>query len=252
MILYQSFLFFVWVLVAIYYHSISSPNVWPVLSLPSGLVEDPGSDALMEAFCSLECKYYIESQEVLCSITWRRNTPNSFSSTDGPLVKAEEENEVLELVAPRDFLKHLFSITQDKQWTLRPGEQSREEDPRFHPELSMTQQEIEEFSSSSGAGGATALVYTEVWFLDTWPPKHAPLHILSLHLASCRKQLETQLFSFCTDGGWSNGICVEKDRMGLQQVWKRQIQFNRVSPVVAAAAIAATYPSPSLLLQVSP
>ncbi|CAM5087113.1 unnamed protein product [Natator depressus] len=46
-----------------------------------GLLEDPGSDALMEAFGSLECKYYIESQEVPCSITWRRNTPNSFSST---------------------------------------------------------------------------------------------------------------------------------------------------------------------------
>lgn len=45
---------------------------------------------------------------------------------------------------------------------------------------------------------------------------------------------------------------MEKDGTGLWQVWKRQIQqFNRVSPATAAA-IAEAYPSPSLLLQVSP
>lgn len=45
---------------------------------------------------------------------------------------------------------------------------------------------------------------------------------------------------------------MEKDGTGLWQVWKRQIQqFNRVSPATAAA-IAEAYPSPSLLVQVSP
>ncbi|XP_074867320.1 structure-specific endonuclease subunit EME2 [Carettochelys insculpta] len=82
------------------------------LCIDPGLLEYPGSDALMEDFDSLECKYYIEPQEVPCSITWRRNTPHSFSSPDGLQVKNEEENEVLVLVHPRDFLKHLFSITQ--------------------------------------------------------------------------------------------------------------------------------------------
>lgn len=90
-------------------------------------------------------------------------------------------------------------------------------------------------------------------------PKHASLvtagpspKTCSEALSSCRKQLATQLFSFCTDGGWSGGVQVEKDGTGLRQVWKRQIQqFNRVSSAVAAA-VAEAYPSPSLLLQVSP
>nr|XP_006130104.1 probable crossover junction endonuclease EME2 [Pelodiscus sinensis]XP_006130105.1 probable crossover junction endonuclease EME2 [Pelodiscus sinensis]XP_014432512.1 probable crossover junction endonuclease EME2 [Pelodiscus sinensis] len=260
-----------------------------------GLLEDPGSDALMKAFDSLECNYYIEPQEVPCSITWRRNTPNGFSSVDDTLVKSEEENEVVLLVDPRDFLKRLLSVTQslreapsgnrpdlsqllpldclegpslksyslaviglcaytwydshqDKQSALTPEEQSRHKDLRFQlsPELSMTQQELEE--------GLVVLQLwgnTEVLFLDTW-------HELSQHVSALtkaiakrpyKKQLKTQLFSFCTDGGWPSSIRVEKDGTGLKQLWKRQIkQFNRVSPVVAGA-IAAAYPSPSLLLQ---
>lgn len=81
---------------------------------------------------------------------------------------------------------------------------------------------------------------------------HAPHLGLALRgLAFCRKQRDTELFSFCTDGKWSSGVRVEKDGTGLRQAWKRQIQqFNRVSPA-AAAAIAEAYPSPSLLLQVS-
>ncbi|XP_075755087.1 structure-specific endonuclease subunit EME2 isoform X2 [Pelodiscus sinensis] len=179
-----------------------------------GLLEDPGSDALMKAFDSLECNYYIEPQEVPCSITWRRNTPNGFSSVDDTLVKSEEENEVVLLVDPRDFLKRLLSVTQGLVVLQLWGN-------------------------------------TEVLFLDTW-------HELSQHVSALtkaiakrpyKKQLKTQLFSFCTDGGWPSSIRVEKDGTGLKQLWKRQIkQFNRVSPVVAGA-IAAAYPSPSLLLQ---
>ncbi|XP_075623265.1 structure-specific endonuclease subunit EME2 isoform X4 [Balearica regulorum gibbericeps] len=38
--------------------------------------------------------------------------PNTLSSPDGPMVKTEEEKEVLVLVEPEDFLKRLFSLTQ--------------------------------------------------------------------------------------------------------------------------------------------
>ncbi|KAM7152495.1 LOW QUALITY PROTEIN: putative crossover junction endonuclease EME2 [Macrochelys suwanniensis] len=99
----------------------------------------------------------------------------------------------------------------------------------------------------------------EVWFLDTCHElsQHVSALIKTIAKRPYKKQLETQLFSFCTDGGWSSSICVEEDRMGLQQAWKRQIQQFNVSPVVAAAIAATTaiclcraaaYPSPSLLL----
>ncbi|XP_025059404.1 probable crossover junction endonuclease EME2, partial [Alligator sinensis] len=247
-----------------------------------GLLEDPGSDALIEALSSLECSYCIEPQAVPYSITWRRNIPHSLSSTDGPTMKSEEEKEVLVLVDPRDFLKRLFSVFQslsgapsdsrpdlsqvlpldgpegpptkncslavigldayrwynrgwDRQQALCSGEQGQQEDPRFQPcpELSMTKQEIEE-----------VLVVLQLWantmvsFLDTWQEFSQHVSALTKAIAKrpYKKQRETELFSFCTDGKWSSGVRVEKDGTGLRQAWKRQIQqFNRVSPAAAAA-----------------
>ncbi|KFO08340.1 putative crossover junction endonuclease EME2, partial [Balearica regulorum gibbericeps] len=77
-----------------------------------GLLKDPGSDAWVKILSSLDCKYSFEPQAIPCSITWRRNMPNTLSSPDGPMVKTEEEKEVLVLVEPEDFLKRLFSLTQ--------------------------------------------------------------------------------------------------------------------------------------------
>ncbi|XP_075623264.1 structure-specific endonuclease subunit EME2 isoform X3 [Balearica regulorum gibbericeps] len=81
-------------------------------SLFPGLLKDPGSDAWVKILSSLDCKYSFEPQAIPCSITWRRNMPNTLSSPDGPMVKTEEEKEVLVLVEPEDFLKRLFSLTQ--------------------------------------------------------------------------------------------------------------------------------------------
>ncbi|KFQ95853.1 putative crossover junction endonuclease EME2, partial [Nipponia nippon] len=77
-----------------------------------GLLKDPGSDAWVEVLSSLDCKYSFEPQAIPCSVTWRRNTPSTLSTPDGPVVKTEEEKEVLVLVEPEDFLKRLFSLTQ--------------------------------------------------------------------------------------------------------------------------------------------
>ncbi|XP_054699524.1 probable crossover junction endonuclease EME2 isoform X4 [Grus americana] len=83
----------------------------PLAKLPC-LLKDPGSDAWVKILSSLDCKYSFEPQAIPCSITWRRNMPNTLSSPDGPMVKTEEEKEVLVLVEPEDFLKRLFSLTQ--------------------------------------------------------------------------------------------------------------------------------------------
>ncbi|XP_060116456.1 probable crossover junction endonuclease EME2 isoform X2 [Heteronotia binoei] len=74
-----------------------------------GLLEDPGSDALLEALEALECHCCLEPQAQPCTITWRRNVS---SDTEEPPEKAEEEREILLLLEPRDFLKRLFSVLQ--------------------------------------------------------------------------------------------------------------------------------------------
>ena len=68
-------------------------------------------------------------------------------------------------------------------------------------------------------------------------------------LSFCRSQLEMQELSFCTAGVSGKGLRVEKDGTGVWNIQNRQ--FNRVSPATAAA-IAEEYPSPGLLVQVSP
>ncbi|XP_010188718.1 PREDICTED: probable crossover junction endonuclease EME2, partial [Mesitornis unicolor] len=63
------------------------------------------------------------------------------------------------------------------------------------------------------------------------------------------RHMESYELPFCTAGPWASGVRVQKNGTGLWEVWKRQLQqFNRVSPVTAAA-IAEAYPSPSLLLK---
>ncbi|XP_062999084.1 probable crossover junction endonuclease EME2 [Elgaria multicarinata webbii] len=87
--------------------------------LDPGLLEDLGSDVLLDALGSLECNYYIEPQTVPRSITWKRNISSSMSATDGLLEKADEEREVLQLLEPWDFLQRLFSLMQ----SMEPGGQ---------------------------------------------------------------------------------------------------------------------------------
>ncbi|XP_048348938.1 probable crossover junction endonuclease EME2 isoform X2 [Sphaerodactylus townsendi] len=77
-----------------------------------GLLEDPGSDALLEALELLECKYRLEPQAVPCTITWKREIPNGTSDAEEAPEKAEEEREVLLLLEPGDFLKRLYSVLQ--------------------------------------------------------------------------------------------------------------------------------------------
>ncbi|KAF1537587.1 putative crossover junction endonuclease EME2, partial [Eudyptula albosignata] len=247
-----------------------------------GLLKDPGSDAWVKVLSSLDCKYSFEPQAIPCSITWRRNVPSTPSTPDGPMVKTEEEKEVLVLVEPEDFLKRLFSLTQPdlnqvlplaglegsstKTYSLAvvgldayrryvPGEQRCRGSSRW-AEISV--------SARGGTFGAELLTLsasvlvvlqlwgnTEVLFLDTWQEFGQHVSALTKAIAKrpYKRQLESQELPFCTAGAWASGVRVEKDGTGLWQVWKRQIQqFNRVSPATAAA-IAEAYPSPSLLLQ---
>ncbi|KAF1604887.1 UNVERIFIED_CONTAM: putative crossover junction endonuclease EME2, partial [Eudyptes robustus] len=232
-----------------------------------GLLKDPGSDAWVKVLSSLDCKYSFEPQAIPCSITWRRNVPSTPSTPDGPMVKTEEEKEVLVLVEPEDFLKRLFSLTQPDLNQVLPlaglegsstktyslavvGLDAYRRYPVFVPLVDVLR-----VSPLSLLLQALVVLQlwgnTEVLFLDTW--QEFGQHVSGLTKAIAKRpykrQLESQELPFCTAGAWASGVRVEKDGTGLWQVWKRQIQqFNRVSPATAAA-IAEAYPSPSLLLQ---
>lgn len=81
---------------------------------------------------------------------------------------------------------------------------------------------------------------------------------LSQHVCAFTKALaqrpfkqsrEPRAFSFCTAGRWAAGEQVARGGTGLRAAWRWQIQqFNRVSPAVADAVVAA-FPSPRLLQQ---
>ncbi|KAM6249733.1 putative crossover junction endonuclease EME2 [Porphyrio hochstetteri] len=136
------------------------------------------------------------------------------------------------------------SQEQRRRQPLSPAKRRPRSQPG--PELAMTQEEILE-----------TLVVLQLWgnmevqFLDTWQDFGQHVSALTKAIAKrpYKQQMESQELPFCTAGPWASGVRVEKDGTGLWQVWKRQLQqFSRVSPATAAA-IAAAYPSPALLLK---
>ncbi|XP_038133874.1 crossover junction endonuclease EME1 isoform X1 [Cyprinodon tularosa] len=88
-----------------------------------------------------------------------------------------------------------------------------------------------------------------VHFLSTWKEfsDHITMTTKAVAEAPFKREREQTGFSFYLESEWAGGQRVDRAGKGLLQVWKRQIQqFNRVSPDVAAAILAA-YPSPQLL-----
>uniref|UniRef100_H3AZY8 Essential meiotic structure-specific endonuclease subunit 2 n=1 Tax=Latimeria chalumnae TaxID=7897 RepID=H3AZY8_LATCH len=243
----------------------------------SGLLKDVGSDTLMEALESMELRYSIEPQSVSCSITWRREAPSKCERESITGLNTVEEDQIVMLAMPNEFLQLVNSMKQDKslhastthlpeqlpgktatlvvlgldvyqcwreQLSVCPQTQNR--DPQSCLDPAVTPMDIEE-----------ALVALQlqknmgVLFMETWQELGEYITLLTKSVAKrpFKKQCENMAFSFCVEGSWASGIRVEKDGAGLHQVWKRQIQqFNRVSPLMAAA-ITAKYPSPQLLLQ---
>ncbi|XP_042371163.1 crossover junction endonuclease EME1-like, partial [Plectropomus leopardus] len=88
-----------------------------------------------------------------------------------------------------------------------------------------------------------------VCFLSTWKDfcDHITMTTKAVAEAPFKREREKTGFSFHLESEWAGGQRVDKAGKGLLQVWKRQIQqFNRVSPDMASAILAA-YPSPQLL-----
>ncbi|XP_040922599.1 crossover junction endonuclease EME1 [Toxotes jaculatrix] len=88
-----------------------------------------------------------------------------------------------------------------------------------------------------------------VRFLSTWKDfsDHITMTTKAVAEAPFKREREKTGFSFHLESEWAGGQRVDRAGKGLLQVWKRQIQqFNRVSPDMASAILAA-YPSPQLL-----
>ncbi|XP_037609830.1 crossover junction endonuclease EME1 isoform X2 [Sebastes umbrosus] len=88
-----------------------------------------------------------------------------------------------------------------------------------------------------------------VRILPTWKDfsDHIAMTTKAVAEAPFKREREKTGFSFYLESEWAGGQRVDKAGKGLLQVWKRQIQqFNRVSPDMASAILAA-YPSPQLL-----
>lgn len=88
-----------------------------------------------------------------------------------------------------------------------------------------------------------------VCFFGTWRDfsNHIAMTTKAVAEAPFKREREKTGFSFHLESEWAGGQRVDRAGKGLLQVWKRQIQqFNRVSPDMAAAILAA-YPSPQLL-----
>uniref|UniRef100_A0A8C7Y2W2 Essential meiotic structure-specific endonuclease 1 n=1 Tax=Oryzias sinensis TaxID=183150 RepID=A0A8C7Y2W2_9TELE len=90
-----------------------------------------------------------------------------------------------------------------------------------------------------------------VHFLPSWKEfaDYIAMTTKAVAEAPFKREREKTGFSFYLESEWAGGHRVDRGGRGLLQVWKRQVQqFNRVSPDMAAAILAA-YPSPQLLLQ---
>ncbi|KAJ8364212.1 hypothetical protein SKAU_G00130430 [Synaphobranchus kaupii] len=244
--------------------------------IDAALLQDERSDILLGSLYSMEWKITIEEQQLLHSITWRRELPEG---EDKPSPVLEEQ--VLMVLTLNDFLDMVVSIKHDEQkgfevlavdslfkqlseYLNRNGEKVvtlAVMGPNPNSWTLCSQQHGDQMLSSQmgeeGVDIEEALVFlqlyrnTSVIFLESW--QGLTDHVCAITKALSKrpfKQLtEKEYLPFCLDGSWASGVRVEKDGTGLSQVWSRQIQqLNRVSPAVAAG-VSSAFPSPQLLLK---
>ncbi|XP_068161531.1 probable crossover junction endonuclease EME2 [Antennarius striatus] len=245
--------------------------------LDPALLQQEGSDILLDTLASLEWKFTIESQQLPRSITWTRDLPQG----DGGQETVEEEQMVLLL-----YLTDLMDMTMSVKKMLDSKEEETAVDSLFSPLLEYLNRDVKKVVTFLVTGaqpdywvdacGECSLVETRqsklgmdnldfeevlvylqvcknisVVFLDDWQEitNHVCAVTKALSKRPFKQLMERSDLSFYVDHSWAGGVQVQKDGSGLIQVWSKQIQqLNRVSPTMASTVTAA-YPSPQLLLQ---
>ncbi|EDM03888.1 similar to hypothetical protein FLJ31364 (predicted) [Rattus norvegicus] len=250
-----------------------------VVCVDPAVLEDAGSDILMEALGTLGCECRIEPQHQARSLQWSVVRPDPALSNVPQEGKAENEQEQLLLLEPQEFLQGAVQLTQMTDPPCSVPWLSPESPTRSHLAVigldaylcscKPSSQKTWPPKKSEEAQARVAISWSEVEEALVLLQLHANLDVLlvaswrelSQYVCAFTKALaqlpskrfrDSQAFSFCTAGHWASGQQVTRDGSGLRGVWWRQIrQFNRVSPAVADAVVTA-FPSPRLLQQVSP
>ncbi|XP_038943019.1 probable crossover junction endonuclease EME2 isoform X7 [Rattus norvegicus] len=251
-----------------------------VVCVDPAVLEDAGSDILMEALGTLGCECRIEPQHQARSLQWSVVRPDPALSNVPQEGKAENEQEQLLLLEPQEFLQGAVQLTQMTDPPCSVPWLSPESPTRSHlavigldaylwyhlqPQRGGSQKTWPP-KKSEEAQARVAISWSEVEEALVLLQLHANLDVLlvaswrelSQYVCAFTKALaqlpskrfrDSQAFSFCTAGHWASGQQVTRDGSGLRGVWWRQIrQFNRVSPAVADAVVTA-FPSPRLLQQ---
>ncbi|XP_031171333.1 probable crossover junction endonuclease EME2 isoform X3 [Sander lucioperca] len=232
------------------------------------LLQQDGSDILLDTLTTFEWRFSIESQQLPHSITWTRDLPQQGAGS-------VEEEQVVLVLGLTDFMDMVISgkkmldsegeetrmgsflnpileclNREAKKVTLLVSDSQTDNrtdaygvhllDETLQSKLGMENLDVEELCKN------ISLVFLEGW-------QEVTNHVCAVTKALSKRPFklltEQAELPFCVDGSWASGVRVERDGSGLIQVWSRQIQqLNRVSPAVASTVIAA-YPSPQLLLQ---
>ncbi|XP_077595473.1 essential meiotic structure-specific endonuclease subunit 2 [Stigmatopora nigra] len=234
------------------------------LCIDPALLQQQGSDILLETLSSNELQYSIKKQSFPNSITWTRDLTQLAEDVEA----TDVEDQLVQVLGPSEFLDMVISVKK----VIDNEEEEPVLDYSTVKKVTVLVTESQTNSRKRGhASGDTiqskyggkdldveeVLVYlqlyknTSVVFLEGW--QDVTDHVCAVTKALSKRPFklltEQAELPFCVDGSWASGARVEKDGTGLKQVWTRQIQqLNRVSQVVASCVTAA-YPSPQLLLQ---
>ncbi|XP_077763165.1 LOW QUALITY PROTEIN: structure-specific endonuclease subunit EME2 [Canis aureus] len=238
----------------------------------AALLGDAG--VLLEALRALGCERHVEAQRPARSLRWSRAQPDPRPRA------ATDQVEVLLLLEPEKFCGASRSFCRASSRTCRPAYSMPWACPESSTGLHLavigldaylqshqpSSREVRQPEGPAVACAPVALSWPKVEealvLLQLWAHLDVLLvpswQELSQHVCTFTKAFaqhpfkqyrESCAFSFCVDGRWTAGEQVARDGTGLRGVWWRQIkQFNRVSPAVADAVVAA-FPSPCLLQQ---
>ncbi|XP_029383126.1 essential meiotic structure-specific endonuclease subunit 2 isoform X2 [Echeneis naucrates] len=234
------------------------------------LLQQDGSDILLDTLAAFEWRFSIESQQLPHSITWTRDLPQGEED-----MSSVEEEQVLLVLCLTDFMDMVISV----KTMLDSEEEETEVGSFFGPLLEYLNRDAKKVvtllvtdaqpdyrANTCGVQYKLGmdnldieevLVYLQLCknislvFLTGW--QEVTDHVCAVTKALSKRPFklltERTELPFCVDGSWASGSRVERDGSGLIQVWSKQIQqLNRVSPAVASTVTAA-YASPHLLLQ---
>ncbi|KAM4631815.1 putative crossover junction endonuclease EME2 isoform 2-T2 [Discoglossus pictus] len=224
------------------------------VQVDAGILEDAGSEDLFEALRSAGYNYSIEPQPVPWSFTWRREMPLDWTCVDGLELRMGQEDQMLVLIQPKDFLGSVGSFAEVPK-SSRAGGHSMDTVssifgiPTQHPQMKITMVVLGFHDYRWCQKLSRQMERQSLEQREECGREPSESFVTRHQIAEVRKHWEAQTFSFCTSAGSWRGWGPKGSLSGLPLVWRRQIQqLNRVSPAMAAA-VTQVYASPQALMK---